>query len=397
MLKPTPTQPSRDSGDRATAETLLLVNGSADSVRLLSGLFAQEYRVLVARNGLQALEQAAGAARPDLILLEVQLPLMDGYEVCRLLKADPYTRDIPVIFSNTRNQPQDQMRCFALGAVDYVSNSTQPEVVRARVRTHLELKRQRDHLEALVATRTNELACALRAKGEFLSCVTHELRTPMNGVIGTSDLMLERSSDPEQRQLLQTIRTSARAQMRLIDDILDFARLDLGHDEQQIGEIAIHSLLTSVADLFQLQVQEKGLRLKMVTADEVPKRLWGDARLLRQPLANLIGNAIKFTPHGWVEVTTSCHPSRAGWVTLRCDIRDSGIGVPEEKQALIFAAFTQADGSSTRHFPGIGLGLSAAKRMVERLGGRIGLDPAAQRGAHFWLEVELRDSPLPSL
>jgi signal transduction histidine kinase len=373
---------------------ILIVDDSAETIRLLSGILKDQYQVIVAKDGEKALERASNPCPPDLILLDVIMPGMDGYEVCRRLKQTPQTRDIPVIFTTIRDEERDETRGFEAGAVDYIGKPLRASILKARIKTHLELKRHREELEELVAERTaalrkanQEKEDALRTKNEFLSCVTHELRTPMSGVIGISDVMRSRSTDPEEHKLLGLIRSSASAQMRLIDDILDFARLELGKGESEQGEVYLDLVIKTVSDMFLPQIHEKELKFTSHIDPAIPSRLMGDIRLLRQTLMNLLGNAVKFTDEGSVEVRVTprqpidTQPGAA--LELIFEIRDTGVGIAEEKKEMIFEGFAQADSSNTRRFPGLGLGLSTAKRMVDLMGGEISLESEEHKGALF--------------
>lgn len=373
---------------------ILIVDDSAETIRLLSGILKEDYQVVIAKDGEKALERAANPCPPDLILLDVVMPGMDGYEVCHRLKRDNHTRDIPVIFTTIRDEEQDETRGFEAGAVDYIGKPLRASILKARIKTHLELKRHREELEELVAERTEALRRAnaekedaLRTKNEFLSCVTHELRTPMSGVIGISDVMRSRCADPEDKKLLGFIRSSASAQMRLIDDILDFARLELGKGRAEEEEIYLERVMATVSDMFLPEIHDKKLHYSHRIDPAIPPRLMGDIRLLRQTLMNLLGNAIKFTEQGKVEisVTPGANPDATPGesIELIFEIRDTGVGIPEDKKELIFEGFAQADSSSTRRFQGLGLGLSTAKRMIDLMGGEITLESREAEGATF--------------
>jgi signal transduction histidine kinase/ActR/RegA family two-component response regulator/streptogramin lyase len=243
------------------------------------------------------------------------------------------------------------------------------------------VEQQNREIERLLS----EAQQASRSKSEFLANMSHEIRTPMNGILGMTDLVLTTPLSDEQRDYLDTARLSATSLLTILNDVLDFSKIEAGRMELNPIAFSLRKCITDTCKMLQLGVVEKGLALECEIGDDVPDDLVGDPDRLRQTLFNLIGNAIKFTAKGGVYLTVARdeQQSQPDAAAVRFTVCDTGIGIPPEKQRLIFEAFRQADGSTTRKYGGTGLGLAICSRLVEMMGGVIQVDSAVGRGSSF--------------
>jgi len=252
------------------------------------------------------------------------------------------------------------------------------EVAAAARRSRDELERAKDAAE-----------CASRAKSDFMANISHELRTPMNGIIGMSDLLLLTELNPDQIEYASTVRGSAQALMVIISDILDFARLEAGKMVLTPEAFDLSRTVNEIAELLSAEAAAKHLRMERQYAAGAPTRFIGDVVRIRQVMTNLVGNAIKFTHEGRISIRVSCLEQTEQQASMYLAVQDTGIGIAPEKIHLIFERFTQVESQTSRRYGGTGLGLTIVKQLVEVMGGQVGVDSRPGEGSLFWVKLPL--------
>ncbi len=287
-------------------------------------------------------------------------------------------------------QGVDGMLLIALGTLLYAffvgaNGTVQSREYWDRVTANHLLKMQTQALHE--ARETAESAG--RAKGDFLASMSHEIRTPMNGVLGVSDLLRSTALDKEQRELLKTLEDSGRTLLRIIDDILDYSRVEAGRLELEAEDLDPGDCAEHVGELLAAQAEAKGLALDVLLDPGLPQVVSGDAGRIEQVLLNLGGNAIKFTEHGSVCIEVRCEQERDGFAQLRYSVTDTGIGIPEDKRDRLFRPFSQVDASMHRRHGGSGLGLAICHRLLDVMGGKLGFESVVAQGSTFHFTVSL--------
>jgi CheY-like chemotaxis protein len=373
------------------AHTVLVVDDHPVNLRILTTtLHGAGYIVISASNSEEALEQI-NTQSPDIILLDVMMPGMDGFSLCRQLKKDKRFSDIPLIFITSLSQKEDIIEGFNAGGNDYIIKPFNQEELLARVRNHLHLYDTLLENKRLIKLSED----ASRSKTEFLASMSHEIRTPLNSIIGMAEVLTDTPLTDEQRNYVRIFRSAGESLLEIINDILDLSKIEAGQTELEAIDFHLPSLLDSVVSILSVRAAEQNTQLSIHIHPDVPNGLSGDPTRLRQILINLVGNGLKFTQNGTVAINVKIDSDHK----LLFSIKDTGIGIPKEKQKLIFDSFTQADSLTTRKYGGTGLGLTICQRLTTIMNGHIWLKSSPGRGSTFFFTCSYRPAlsdPLPA-
>ena len=381
---------------------ILIVDDVVENVTVLAEVLADEGEIQFATSGQEALDLARQGL-PDLILLDMMMPDMDGLQVCAALREDPLTHALPVIFVTARTEPASESQALAAGAVDFIHKPIRADLVVARVRLHLELQRHarrlaavNEDLERQVDDRTRALLDALqraegaaRARSDFIARMSHELRTPLNAIMGLAQLGQRQAATPSGPELhYERILSAARHLLAVVDDLLDFSRIEAGRLHVDAVTFDLQATVSEALRMLEPQAAAKGLELRMQWSAGQALRVIGDGLRLRQVLVNLLSNAVKFTARGQVRLVVTREASRYVF-----DVCDTGIGMSAEQQARLFQPFEQADSSTTRRYGGTGLGLVISRHLAREMGGDIEVESTLGRGSVFrlWLTLPAAD------
>ncbi|WP_415717085.1 hybrid sensor histidine kinase/response regulator [Maridesulfovibrio sp.] len=376
---------------------VLIVDDMSVNIEMLSELLSTEYRVSVALNGFDAIELATSAPMPDLILLDIMMPGIDGYQVCKILKENEESRNIPVIFVTSRSEVQSEEKGFEFGAVDYVVKPFNPAVVLARVKTHIALYNQTRLLQNLIKERTaelekakNEAVMANKAKSNFLANMSHELRTPLNGIMGMTQILINSNPSKENREFLEDAHQSSTHLLDMVNDLLEISNVEAGKIKLSPCDFNVRSSLKGIVAHYSNRATEKGLKLTFNIEDDFPIVLNADITRIRQVLINLLNNAIQFTEQGSIDISVSAVSDRHDTVKMYFTIADTGIGIAKDQHEKIFEPFTIGEDYMTKRYGGAGLGLSISKHIVTLMEGNLWLESSVGNKTVFSFFVPCR-------
>jgi len=379
---------------------ILIVDDQLENLQVLSQTLSEAgYKVKGAVKGEMAL-RASRSGNLDLILLDIKLPDMNGYAICEQLKQDRQTHDIPIVFLSALDEVLDKVRAFQVGGVDYITKPFQVEEVLARIEHQLTIRRLQNQLQEQNTTLQQEIqerkkaeeeaAAASKAKSQFLANMSHELRTPLNSILGFTQVMLrDYQTDDEQREYLEIINRSGEHLLDLIDDILDLSKIEAGIIQLNEKDLDLYHLLDGLEDLFQVKAESKKVVLEFDIDTQVPQYIKVDEQKLRSCLINLIGNSIKFTEFGRVELSVTVQSEPSNQPHIQFKVTDTGPGISQEEQGDLFKAFVQTS-TGIKSAQGSGLGLSITQKFVYLMGGEISVTSKVGQGTVFIFDIPLK-------
>ncbi|MEG4212405.1 response regulator [Microcoleus sp. S13_B4] len=405
----TSTQTKQNKGN------ILIVDDTPENLQVLSATLSDRgYTVRGVINGKMAI-RAARSGPPDLILLDIKMPEMDGYEVCMQLKADPQTSEIPVIFISALDEVLDKLTAFKVGGVDFITKPFHVAEVLARIEHQLTIQRLKQQLiernkelqeEIIERKKAEELAAAASlAKSQFVANMSHELRTPLNAILGFTQVMSRDSLlNQENLENLRIINRSGQHLLELINDVLDLSKIEagiIGLDERSFD---LYQLLDTLEEMFHVKAETKKLQLKFSVDANVPQYIKTDEKKLRVCLINLLGNAIKFTLDGgsiWLRASLADkqpQPAAASEIypnstsaqesLIWFEVEDTGVGIAAAEIDTLFDAFVQTQ-AGRKAAEGTGLGLTITKKYVQIMGGDIGVVSVLGEGTSFKFNIRV--------
>ncbi|MDR2702391.1 MAG: response regulator [Spirochaetaceae bacterium] len=349
-----------------------------------------------------------GHIKPDLILLDVEMPDMSGYEALKKLKSDDRYHDIPVIFLTSLIDELSEMEGLKLGAVDYIHKPFITPLLLQRINTHLSLMEQQKvildrnrEIEELLEIKTKDIRLreaaereardASRAKSEFLHHMSHEIRSPLSAVIGMINIAAEETGIDSIKNYLEKALSASKYIMSVINDILDMSEIEADKLELSLGEFDFRTMAANVIAVTNPRASAKNQSIAVNVNADIPPLLIGDELRLARVITNLLTNAVKFTPeNGKIELSAEKTEEAGGEVTLKIAVADSGIGISPEQQKTLFTSFNHAGGGVAKSSGGTGLGLAITKRIVELMQGSIWVESELGKGAKFIFTVKTK-------
>ncbi|VAW88334.1 hypothetical protein MNBD_GAMMA17-1395 [hydrothermal vent metagenome] len=349
--------------------------------------------------------------KPDLILMDLYMPVCSGSELSRIIRQKEKYSGIPIIFLSTESDLNEQMAAMEFGGDDFLSKPVSPErlvaTVSNRARRAIEANTISSDLKVIASelkTKTIDLDSALTTarsaevlKSRLIATMSHEIRTPINGMLGILDKLINTELNPQQREFSEIVLSSTESLLSILNDTLDFSKLEAGKMTLENIEFAPVKTINQVHKLFEETASSKGINLRFENEANVPTTIYGDPVRLKQVLINLINNAIKFTDHGEITTSVSVKSNEDNHLVLLFKIIDQGVGLTINQQNSIFDEYSQAESSTSRTHGGTGLGLSICQKLSKIMGGEIGVSSNPGRGSTFWFTAKFSEHPSSSI
>lgn len=373
---------------------ILVVDDKPENIIALEALLEEcNVNVITALSGNEALEILLNH-NFALILMDVQMPVMDGFETAELIRGMEKTREIPLIFITAINKDQKHIfQGYESGAVDYLFKPIDPFILQGKVRIFTDLYQQKQLIKQLASTAN----FANKAKSEFLANMSHEIKTPLNGIIGMCEMLLRSGMSQEQTEYASIIESSADTLLYLLNDILDYSKIEAGKLIFEEIDFSIQEMIGEASKLMAVKAHEKHLAFHVILKKDIVSHLLGDAFRIRQILLNLLSNAIKFTETGYICLKVEKTDENDSHITVLFSVSDTGIGIPDKQIKDIYMPFVQANTTITRKYGGTGLGLSICKQLIKMMNGEFIITSEEGEGSTFSFEIpfkKVENSPL---
>ncbi len=409
--------------------TILVVDDQPQNIRLIGTLLREHYNLLIADNGPKAIETARGKS-PDLILLDIMMPDMSGFEVCEILKNDDLTREIPIIFLTAKTETEDILKAFEIGGVDYVTKPFNALEVMARIKTHLELKNSKDlikeknteliqkneqitkaykdleaqsqHLnklylqliqnETFLRKSNEELKKLNKMKDKFFSIVSHDLKSPFAGILTMTEIInhhLDEFSKDEFADMLRSLNNNAQQTYKFLEDLLEWSRSQMGRVQMNITNEDLASIVAGTILTLNQQAELKNITIE----NNVPVSTYAlfDNNMMATIVRNLVSNAIKFTHKGGKVTLNAAKVSIDGKPFVRLSVSDTGVGMSEDKISQLFSLEKVQSTLGTEKEKGTGLGILICRDFIEKMGGKIAVESKLNEGTTFYVDIPSED------
>ncbi len=362
---------------------ILVVDDNMENLKVISGFLKGEgYNLALALNGENALH-ILSKTKIDLILLDIMMPDMDGFEVCNRIKAQSHLQEIPVIFVTAKTETEDLMKGFRLGGVDYIIKPFKKDELLVRIKTHIELFKSKERIvslnnELMVAKQKAEAAS--KSKELFLANMSHEIRTPLNAIIGIIRRLSKEDIGVAHKSCLSKANAASQHLLSIINNILDISKIEAGEFILEKFHFNFKNLIDEVLSILFVQANVKGVSLVTDIDEKIERAYIGDNLRIRQVLINLVSNAIKFTNEGFVSISVRAGEISEKGQQVELTIKDTGIGMNEDFKEQLFKKFVQEDASIARKHGGTGLGLAISYELIQLMGGTITVESKKNEG-----------------
>jgi signal transduction histidine kinase len=376
--------------ENSVKNSILIVDDEKINLEILLNILGDDYTIYMTKSGISAINMV-NEFMPDLILLDIVMPDINGFEVLERLKKSEKTHNIPVIFISGLNSAEDEERGLALDAADYISKPFSAMNVKLRVKNQLQIVNQIRAIEQYARdfVELNAAKAATEEKGKFFAKMSHEMRTPLNAVIGLSEMILddEEGLSEEVWDNVEQISRAGSSLLSMVNDILDISKIESNKFQLHPAEYNTLDMLNDTVTQSSMYREDKPIEFILNIDEDIPANLYGDDIRVRQILNNLLSNAYKYTKEGQVELSIKCERGNDDALWLIASVRDTGIGIPKENLGSMFTDYSRIDINANRYVTGTGLGLSITKMLVDMMEGAVSIESEYGKGSCFTVKI----------